>query len=254
MVTISFYLSDNYSIVCSPQFLFLVLDHGLTNSITALVFCKVAYMKMKSKRYDVRNIVGISLTITFLICVTFIYFAIANPIKMTRTSYRYVNECTLSSITYGSFNFTIIFRFIVLYTGFLILNHTVIWGTKKELLSLCVLIIVYCFFRGIHHIYIPSCHFLEELLENIFRIGFFLCNCFVFIWLYDDSKKVVKSVKKTDFFSISIWNQELLACFKNFLKFRRKYRLLTFFENEFIPGSLNWNRFKVLLGIHKELK
>lgn len=248
LVTIIFIMSEDYRIVCSPQYLFLVLDHGLIYSITSLIFCKVVYMKMKSLKFDMKNVVGIFLTVSLFICISLVYFLLISPGNLTRTSYKYMNICSFSTINYNGINLSVISRYFVIYIGFLVLNHTTIWGAKKEMFTLLILTVTYAALKGLHHMYIPGNHFFEELLENINRIMFFSLNCFIFIWLYDDSKKIIKSVKKTDLFSVSIWNRELLVCFKNFLRHNQEIRLLTFFRNEFVPASYDWNKFKSLLG------
>ena len=248
VVTILVYFARSVLYVCVPKYLYLTSSHGLQLAILMLILAKAMYMKLKSMNFDITNMNGFFLSGIFLILSIFLFFSLCFMPFMTRTSYRYINTCTLDKIDYQSINFNIFYNSLFLYITFLLMSKIRIWGVREEVFTLLVLTLVYCSLKGWHHIVLPRCHFREELLENFFRLGYFLINCFLFIWLFDDSKKIFTSVKSTDLLSVKSWNRDFLRQFKKFLLFQLKIDFHEFFVNEIEAKKNEWEDFRELLG------
>ena len=244
LVTVGLSLGRNISAVCIPKYLYLVCSHGLCITILLLILGKAFYMKLKSLGLDMTNVIGVMLTLIFMTMSFFLFYSLVFTPFMPRTSYRYLNICSLDQIDHLQINFEPFNSVGFLYITFVLMNHINIWGVKQEIFSLLVINLAYCLLKGWHHTAVPSCHFREELLESCYRVAFFVMNCFLFIWLFDDSKKSFRSVRNTDVYSIASWNKQLLKYFGRFLRARHRDAMVGFFEEEVKAKMLDWNQFQ----------
>ena len=248
LITILYIRTQQYYIVCSPQQIFLMLIHGACKLTIILIFSKTIFMKMKSLNWQMNNIMAMILILVFIYISLYEFYQIVTLASYPRTAYRYLNMCSLDKINYYSIAQDHYKCFVILVLSLFLLNGLNIWGTKYEIIAMMVNEMVYSILKAIQRIYFTNNHYLEELVENLFRMAFFSINCFLFIYLFDDNKENVTSICMTDLISLSNWNPDLKVAFKKFLLIKNEITIHRFLVYNLEKQINDWNSFSLNLG------
>ena len=215
------------------------LDLLISIMITLLIFIRAVFMYLKANNKVLSNLRGVILTVNLYIGSIFSFCMICFNWKLPPSQFAVLN---------GDFN-AIHIRMpyevkgiainVVFFISFLLVNGLREWGAYWEMMGLAWLRIADMVSMGlVQRHYNSSLNLLIQC--NIYRSVLMCMNCFVFLWMCDDSKSSCKSDLQMDLRRTSNWEAKLANCFLRFLREKEQKDLADFFKSKIRNNNQVW--------------